>query len=615
MAMIAAEPSFLPWDTSVGNRFAHYSAVDHSATVWIATALTLTYVVGILLIRIFIKWRVFGWDDSLVVISTLFACVQCIAVLNALNGGLGKVTGSVQDLHLIGNLVFVSRALLVVAHHFAKLSVLSLLRRLFVRDHTNTARLCNITIGFTALSGAVSVLVSTVRCPSSKFFVDHCNHQIERWVVVTALDVTTEGLILTLPCYMVWQVQMRLQTKLRVIAAFGFRSGAIALSAAHLNMWTSYSRGRPSPFDIVPTFIMQQALLAASLISATIPNLKAFLESLSASWGEAGFGSAYTTRAVGNGTFEMSNMGLHAPTTSGSRTDHDYPVKGRPSFKTQVTTLRRVTDGRSSLESHESQDRIIRKETAWTVERNFFTMDIAQDADAPKDVRATPGRYNLRKARFTDLSSIARVWHRAFFDDEIIGDIMHPHREQYPEHVYWFHLRGIRERFWDWRHQFMVVVTTNGQNQEVVVGAADWRRLGEKGACRELSRLDPRNVIAPALHAYHNTIEHFFPNRAADASRSSFLDAAVAASEVYWTGERAECWDLHVCGVDPEYQGKGVGRMLAEWGVKEAEKEGSGTCAGVLCGEKNRGFYGKAGFVVQVGGKQGEGGGIALFTK
>jgi GNAT superfamily N-acetyltransferase len=103
-----------------------------------------------------------------------------------------------------------------------------------------------------------------------------------------------------------------------------------------------------------------------------------------------------------------------------------------------------------------------------------------------------------------------------------------------------------------------------------------------------------------------------FPNRAADPAQASWLDQAVAASEVYWTGDRAECWDLYVCGVDPDYQGKGVGKILASWGVNEAKREGSGTCASVLCGEKNRGFYGKAGLTVQVGDSEN---GLALFTK
>jgi hypothetical protein len=115
-----------------------------------------------------------------------------------------------------------------------------------------------------------------------------------------------------------------------------------------------------------------------------------------------------------------------------------------------------------------------------------------------KHASTSTSRYHIREAHFSDLPAIARVWHKAFLDDEIIGDLMHPHREQYPEDVYWFLLRGIRERFWDWRHQFIVVTTRDGNEgtagSETVVGAADWRRLGEGGRQRELWRADPRKL-------------------------------------------------------------------------------------------------------------------------
>jgi len=109
---------------------------------------------------------------------------------------------------------------------------------------------------------------------------------------------------------------------------------------------------------------------------------------------------------------------------------------------------------------------------------------LSSDNAAPK--------FHLRNAGFSDLPSIARVWHAGFFDDEIIGDIMHPHRQEHPEDVYWFLLRGLRERFWDWRHQLVVVSVEDGKGGETVVGAADWRRLGEGGRTRELWQADPR---------------------------------------------------------------------------------------------------------------------------
>lgn len=119
-------------------------------------------------------------------------------------------------------------------------------------------------------------------------------------------------------------------------------------------------------------------------------------------------------------------------------------------------------------------------------------MSATPDATIATSHGTSLGNFTLRQARLWDLGSIARVWQKAFFDDEIIGDLMHPNRRQYPEHVYWFLLRGVRERFWDWRHQFMVVVAKDSYNKEVVVGAADWRRLGSGGVRRELFRLDPR---------------------------------------------------------------------------------------------------------------------------
>lgn len=99
-------------------------------------------------------------------------------------------------------------------------------------------------------------------------------------------------------------------------------------------------------------------------------------------------------------------------------------------------------------------------------------------------------QFYLRKARLFALPTIAKVWTSAFFDDEIIGEIMHPNRKYYPNHVYWFLLRGIRERYWDWRHQFLVACTLEN-GVEKIVGAADWRRLGRGGDKMELWRWDP----------------------------------------------------------------------------------------------------------------------------
>jgi hypothetical protein len=66
-----AKPSYLPWDTSVGNRFAHYSSKNHSAPIWIAAIIGLIYTLGVLLLRAYIKRHVLGWDDYLITASSV----------------------------------------------------------------------------------------------------------------------------------------------------------------------------------------------------------------------------------------------------------------------------------------------------------------------------------------------------------------------------------------------------------------------------------------------------------------------------------------------------------------------------------------------------------------
>lgn len=150
---------------------------------------------------------------------------------------------------------------------------------------------------------------------------------------------------------------------LYLVDAILIQDSVIIFSGIHLHERVKYTKGAPSPFNIVPTLIWHQALLVWSLISATIPNLKAFLQSLSANWGGADWG--YTVKAYGNGTFEMKNMGSSRGMASGLHPEAITEMDRK--YQTQIET--RQVGERSSLGSGGSQDMIIRKETAFTVVR------------------------------------------------------------------------------------------------------------------------------------------------------------------------------------------------------------------------------------------------------
>jgi hypothetical protein len=184
-----------------------------------------------------------------------------------------------------------------------------------------------------------------------------------RWSVVTGLDVITEVISLIIPPYLVWQLQMKTAFKLRVISAFSFRILAIVFSILHMDAWINYSNSTPSPFTVVPVLIWQQTLLSYNLVSATIPNLKSFLQSLSTNWG---IDWGYSSNAYGShGEFEMSNMKRSGATTSRAESEAHSRHSRLPKFKTEI--LSTVRD-QASVGSHDSQDLIIRKDMQWHIE-------------------------------------------------------------------------------------------------------------------------------------------------------------------------------------------------------------------------------------------------------
>lgn len=98
----------------------------------------------------------------------------------------------------------------------------------------------------------------------------------------------------------------------------------------------------------------------------------------------------------------------------------------------------------------------------------------------------------LRTARYAELPEIARVMARAFWDDNLFGDLIHPHRDAHPADFDLYWLRRARVNFWDYRWTWLVAVAKDEAGKEVVAGIAQWARLGDGGKPLDLWALDPR---------------------------------------------------------------------------------------------------------------------------
>lgn len=105
--------------------------------------------------------------------------------------------------------------------------------------------------------------------------------------------------------------------------------------------------------------------------------------------------------------------------------------------------------------------------------------------------------------------------------------------------------------------------------------------------------LKPLFQVAMKIHAL------IWPNRASDPAEEDILERAFPFFKDMWSGERAEAWYLQNLAVHPDFQGKGIGRMLVQWGLDRARDEG--IYASVIAARGKDPFYRKCGFDVQDG--------------
>lgn len=211
-----------------------------------------------------------------------------------------------------------------------------------------------------------------------------------------------------------------------------------------------------------------------------------------------------------------------------------------------------------------------------------------------------------RLAQWSDATAMADLAARAFDNNDLCGRYMHPKRHEYWDDFVTFWRRDIHEHFLEPNVNYVVSIV-----DERVVGAAKWKRQGKGVVMTQSWMTGPflriysyRNISAhsviPVLQQQYITLSnrvssHMWPNRAADPTKVNCLAEAFPHFSHHWSGARQETWFLDMLCVHPDYQCRGHGRALVEWGKERARSEG--ICASTTSAELKEGFYEKMGFV------------------
>jgi GNAT superfamily N-acetyltransferase len=203
----------------------------------------------------------------------------------------------------------------------------------------------------------------------------------------------------------------------------------------------------------------------------------------------------------------------------------------------------------------------------------------------------------VRLATPKDEPSIAAICAAAFFEEGLFGQLIHPHRHQYPDDPIIFWHTRTRKSFFEPRNR-TIVATITEDDEEKIVGMATWQRQGDDAGAQTIMS-DWQDPGPDAFEPLKSTT-----NRAIDESKATILQDAYPYFKHHWSGmtnglPRANNWYLNLCCIDPAYQKRGVGQQLVSWGLERARKEN--VHASVTTSYQNERFYLRCGFDEIVG--------------
>lgn len=146
---------------------------------------------------------------------------------------------------------------------------------------------------------AASILVSAGCTPPGLFprLASQACHGIQpRYQAVAVTDALTDLALVIVPAVLCWHLQMPVKMKVQILVVFSFRLPVIVLTGLFIKSWTtSFSATNPGVARY-PSIVYQQSQFCLSIIAATIPCLKSWLQSF-----DTGSGVKVNINTSGNG--------------------------------------------------------------------------------------------------------------------------------------------------------------------------------------------------------------------------------------------------------------------------------------------------------------------------
>ncbi|KAL9118548.1 MAG: hypothetical protein Q9187_004904 [Circinaria calcarea] len=373
---------------STSNRHPKATPDDYGPVINIITWFLLVTTTLAVIVRIATKLAISrrtDADDYVTFVALFFSIAQVVAVSLQTAAGLGQHADTLSPLNLerFQQTGYAASLLYIATLCFSKISVALLLQTITpVQLHKQmTLAVGAVTVLWTVI--AMFGLAFQCHLPYPWRFIDNaCFNQTVFWNFVQAFNMLIDVALVLLPLFIVWRVQVGAGKKVVVFACFAIRIVVIAAVAAQLAFFNRATSSNDPTFTIWPMVICAQLVQSLSIVTACIPYLKPFLQSLESGMirsddlrrrgmnGTPQYGTAHSQRSVDHTQSKSSSKPariLQEKSLELNQISRGYvpPFKGQNS--TTVTTAGK--DGHEwDADSQTSQSKIIKQTTTWQVD-------------------------------------------------------------------------------------------------------------------------------------------------------------------------------------------------------------------------------------------------------
>ncbi|KAE9987053.1 hypothetical protein EG328_003835 [Venturia inaequalis] len=288
------------------------TSTNRGGSITITAAMLMVFMVLFYIIRILVRIGFkssVGFDDIVITIGSVFGIVQSILVMLAVKAGLGKKLHllSPRQIEKVYMFSYACDLIFIVTIALAKISAAGLIVRLSRQNlHLNS---CRVVAALAAIWGASSVLVIGIGCNprAPKNLENRCPSLLLSWTTIAAIGLSLELILLCLPVWLVWPLQMPRSKKFVVTIAFSLRLVIVPLVLGRIIELNRSSHSRDWTFDAVRVIIFTQLEMHLSLISATLPCTRPFLNAASSGMWADNQGIGRSTRGTPVSSYAMNS--------------------------------------------------------------------------------------------------------------------------------------------------------------------------------------------------------------------------------------------------------------------------------------------------------------------